>query len=76
MKEQHPLLIIPPNIIVATPARALLHLQATNISLERLQTLVVDEADLVFSFGYEEEIKAVIKLVKTYLYQVLELFFN
>lgn len=69
MKEQQPLLITPPDIIVATPARALLHLQATNILLDKLQTLVVDEADLVFSFGYEEEIKEVVKFVflNTYL---------
>lgn len=61
MKEQKPLLITPPDIIVATPARALLHIQAQNISLDKLQIIVVDEADLVFSFGYEEEIKEVVK---------------
>lgn len=63
MKEQQPLLNTPPDIIVATPARALLHLQAKNFTLDELQTLVVDEADLVFSFGYEEEIKEIIKQV-------------
>lgn len=61
MKEQQPLLLTPPDIIVATPARALLHLQAKNVSLNKLQTIVVDEADLVFSFGFEEEIKEVVK---------------
>jgi len=61
MKEQKPLLNTSPDIIVATPARALLHLQAKNISLNKLQTIVVDEADLVFSFGFEEEIKEVMK---------------
>ncbi|XP_025415265.1 probable ATP-dependent RNA helicase DDX56 isoform X3 [Sipha flava] len=67
MKEQQPLLNTPPDIIVATPARALLHLQANNFTLDKLQTLVVDEADLVFSFGYEEEIKEIIKyLPKVY----------
>lgn len=61
MKEQKPLLNTSPDIIVATPARALLHLQAKNISLDKLQTIVVDEADLVFSFGFEEEIREVMK---------------
>lgn len=61
MKEQRPLLITHPDIVVATPARALLHLQAKNISLDKLQTVVVDEADLVFSFGYEEEVNEVVK---------------
>lgn len=61
MKEQQPLLVTPPDIIVATPARVMLHLQAKNISLDKLQIIVVDEADLVFSFGYEVEIKEVVK---------------
>lgn len=61
MKEQQPLLLTPPDIIVATPVRALLHLQAKNVLLDKLQTIVVDEADLVFSFGFEEEIKEVVK---------------
>lgn len=61
MKEQKPLLFTPPDIVVASPVRALLHLQAQNISLDKLQIIVVDEADLVFSFGYEEEIKEVVK---------------
>ncbi|VVC41385.1 Hypothetical protein CINCED_3A012794 [Cinara cedri] len=67
MKEQRPLLITNPDIIVGTPARILLHLQANNFSLDKLQTIVVDEADLVFSFGYEEEVNEVVKyLPKTY----------
>lgn len=67
MKEQKPLLVGSPDIVVATPARALLHLQAKHFSLDKLQTIVVDEADLVFSFGYEEEIKGVVKCVKNLL---------
>lgn len=63
MKEQKPLLVGSPDVVVATPARALLHLQAKHFSLEKLQTIVVDEADLVFSFGYEEEIKEIVKCV-------------
>jgi len=63
MKEQKPLLNLSPDIIIATPARALLHLQAKNILLNKLQTIVIDEADLVFSFGFEEEVKEVIKYV-------------
>lgn len=63
MKEQRPLLAESPDIIVATPARALLHLQAKHFSLDKLQTIVIDEADLVFSFGYEEEVKGIVKCV-------------
>lgn len=55
---QKSLLSDKPDIVVATPSRALVHLKANNMRLkEDLAILVVDEADLVFSFGYEAEIK-------------------
>ena len=41
----------------------ILHLSLTNIqafSLSELESLVVDEADLVFSYGHDEDIKAII----------------
>jgi ATP-dependent RNA helicase DDX56/DBP9 len=49
-----------PDILVATPARLVAHLNAGNLSLkEGVETLVVDEADLVLSFGYRDDIKAI-----------------
>lgn len=41
-----------PDVIVATPAGLLTHLQAGDVDLKTsVETLVVDEADLVLSFG-------------------------
>ncbi|XP_068633682.1 probable ATP-dependent RNA helicase DDX56 [Battus philenor] len=58
MHIQKSILSDKPDIVVATPSRALAHLKAKNMRLkEDLSVLVVDEADLVFSFGYEDEIK-------------------
>lgn len=58
MQIQKSLLADKPDIVVATPSRALAHLKASSMRLkEDLAVLVVDEADLVFSFGYEDEIK-------------------
>ncbi|XP_047991943.1 probable ATP-dependent RNA helicase DDX56 [Leguminivora glycinivorella] len=58
MQTQKALLSDKPDIVVATPSKALAHLKAGNMRLkEDLAMLVVDEADLVFSFGYEDEIK-------------------
>ncbi|XP_050675799.1 probable ATP-dependent RNA helicase DDX56 [Leptidea sinapis] len=58
MHIQKSLLSDQPDIVVATPARALAHLKANSMRLkEDLSVLVVDEADLVFSFGYEDEVK-------------------
>lgn len=59
---QRPLLVEKPDIVVATPARALLHLKAKTFNLANsLEMLVIDEADLVFSFGYEDDVKEVLK---------------
>ncbi|KAL0839136.1 hypothetical protein ABMA28_017108 [Loxostege sticticalis] len=58
MQTQKSLLMDKPDIVVATPSKALAHLKANNMRLkDDLAMLVVDEADLIFSFGYEDEIK-------------------
>jgi ATP-dependent RNA helicase DDX56/DBP9 len=50
-----------PDIIVSTPARILTHLNEKNINLkESLEMLVIDEADLMFSFGFEEDVKKIL----------------
>lgn len=55
---QKPLLVEKPDIVVGTPSRALQHLKAENLNLKKsLEILIIDEADLVFSFGYEDEVK-------------------
>lgn len=59
---QKPLLIEKPDIVVGTPSRMLQHLKAGNFDVRKtLEMLVIDEADLVFSFGYEDEVKDVLK---------------
>ena len=51
-----------PDIIVATPSRLLAHIRAENVKLkETLEMLVVDEADLLFSFGYEEDVRELLE---------------
>ena len=44
--------------MVATPARALNALQMKTISLGQLETLVIDEADLVLSYGHDDDVRA------------------
>ena len=56
-----------PDIVIGTPTRILAHIQAGNLSIKQsLEMLVIDEADLVFSFGYEDDVKSVIKYVVGY----------
>ncbi|KAH9520456.1 putative ATP-dependent RNA helicase ddx56 [Bulinus truncatus] len=62
LPSQRPLLMEKPDIVVATPSRLLAHIRAENISLKKtLEMLVVDEADLVFSFGYEDDVKELLE---------------
>ena len=46
-----------PDIVIATPGRAALHLGTSALSLEGLSILAIDEADLVLSYGYEDDLK-------------------
>ena len=56
-----PLLMEKPDIVVGTPSRLLAHLKAQNLTLkDTLEVLVIDEADLVFSYGYENDLKSLL----------------
>ena len=48
------------HIIVGTPGRVQKHLDKNSLSLEKLQTLILDEADRMLDMGFFEAIKAVI----------------
>ena len=49
-----------PHIIVATPGRLLDHLQKGTVSLDALQTLVMDEADRMLDMGFIHDIRRVL----------------
>ncbi|KAG0659790.1 ATP-dependent DNA/RNA helicase [Rhodotorula mucilaginosa] len=44
-----------PEIVIATPSRALAHLRSESLHLEHLDYLVIDEADLILSYGHSSE---------------------
>eukprot|EP00057_Strongylocentrotus_purpuratus_P013132 XP_011667606.1 PREDICTED: probable ATP-dependent RNA helicase DDX56 [Strongylocentrotus purpuratus] len=61
LSAQRPLLMERPDIVLGTPSRILAHIQAKNLSLQNsLEMLVIDEADLVFSFGHEADMRALL----------------
>uniref|UniRef100_A0A0C9QRP3 RNA helicase n=1 Tax=Fopius arisanus TaxID=64838 RepID=A0A0C9QRP3_9HYME len=69
LSVQKPILAHNPEIIVGTPGRVLQHIKAGHMDLKKsLETLIIDEADLVFSFGYEDELKKVLAHLPT-IYQ-------
>lgn len=64
LDAQKPLLTDQPDIVVGTPSRILAHCKAKNLTLkESLELVVIDEADLIFSFGYEDDVKALLNFL-------------
>ena len=62
--QQKPLLAELPQVIISTPSRIVAHLESGNITLDAtFQSLVIDEADLMLSFGYESDLKKLIKFL-------------
>lgn len=61
-----------PHVLIGTPSRVRLFLTEKAISLKTsLRHLVVDEADLALSFGYEEDVQAIMtflpKIVQSFI---------
>lgn len=52
-----------PDIVVTTPARAVHNISNTALSVEGLAHLVIDEADLVLSYGYNDDLQTIAKAI-------------
>ncbi|CAG7986479.1 unnamed protein product [Penicillium nalgiovense] len=52
-----------PDIVVSTPTRVYSNVNNSALSLDKVTHLVIDEADLVLSYGYDEEINALSKAI-------------
>ena len=56
-----PLLRDLPDIIVGTPGRLAQHIRDNNVDLSSsLNMLIIDEADLIFSFGFEDDLRFIL----------------
>lgn len=67
--SQRTILLEKPDVVVGTPSRILAHLHQRTLTLKgSLELLVIDEADLVFSYGYEQDLKAIISYLPS-IYQ-------
>ncbi|VDB99922.1 unnamed protein product [Peniophora sp. CBMAI 1063] len=58
-QAQRQLLADKPDVVIGTPAKILALLQAKTLSLSHLESLVIDEADLILSYGHDEDVKAI-----------------
>ena len=60
-----------PSIVVTTPSRIVAHCHNGGIDLKSLECVVVDEADLLFSFGYRNDMQKLVsflpKVVQAFL---------
>ena len=52
-----------PHIIIATPGRLIDHLSRRTIKLERVNVLVLDEADRMLDMGFQPQIKRILNAV-------------
>jgi ATP-dependent RNA helicase RhlE len=52
-----------PNIIIATPGRLIDHLQQGTMRLDRVNTLVLDEADRMLDMGFQPQIKKILETI-------------
>jgi len=48
-----------PDIIISTPAKLVQHLRSGTADVSHVKTLVIDEADLVLSFGYADDVHTI-----------------
>ncbi|MCW2599736.1 MAG: box helicase domain protein [Frankiales bacterium] len=59
------------DVVVATPGRALDHLNRGSLKLDDLQVVVLDEADEMFDMGFADEIEAILGAVPSQRQTVL-----
>eukprot|EP01120_Amphizonella_sp_Union-15-10_P015172 TRINITY_DN7736_c0_g1_i1.p1 TRINITY_DN7736_c0_g1~~TRINITY_DN7736_c0_g1_i1.p1 ORF type:complete len:611 (-),score=111.77 TRINITY_DN7736_c0_g1_i1:38-1870(-) len=48
-----------PEIVIGTPVRVLEHLTKKNLKLSGLKIIVIDEADLVLSYGHKQDLESI-----------------
>ncbi|MFZ4629412.1 MAG: DEAD/DEAH box helicase [Blastocatellia bacterium] len=61
MDRQLKALQSPPALVIATPGRLLDHLERRSLSLARIETLVLDEADRMLDMGFWPDIRRILE---------------
>lgn len=60
---QRALLATTPDIVISTPSRVSQHLNSSTLIVADLAHLVIDEADLVLSYGYSDDFQNIVTLL-------------
>lgn len=53
------------HIVVGTPGRVMDHIKRGSLKLERIKTVVIDEADLMFDMGFAEEVEQILQHLRS-----------
>ena len=62
IKPQYASLEQPPHIVVGTPGRILQHLQKGSLRIDKLNKLVLDEADRMLDMGFQDDMLRIIDM--------------
>lgn len=65
MDRQLKALQSPPAVVIATPGRLLDHLERRSLSLARIETLILDEADRMLDMGFWPDIRRILEKTPT-----------
>lgn len=68
---QRSILSSAPDIVISTPARAWQNISNGSLAVDKLTHLVLDEADLVLSYGYDEDLQNVARSIPKGLQTIL-----
>ncbi|EON98115.1 putative atp-dependent rna helicase dbp9 protein [Phaeoacremonium minimum UCRPA7] len=68
---QRSLLSAFPDIVISTPARAWQNIDSGALVVDKLTHLVLDEADLVLSYGYDEDLQNVARILPKGVQKIL-----
>ncbi|XP_018009756.1 probable ATP-dependent RNA helicase DDX56 [Hyalella azteca] len=59
VEHQRPLLAELPDMVVGPPRRVLAHVQAKSLSLDNIDSIVIDEADLMTAYQHSDSLKQI-----------------
>lgn len=68
---QRSLLSNKPEIVICTPARAVEDISSQSLLIKSLAHLIIDEADLVLSYGHDDDLKRISELLPIGVQKIL-----
>ena len=64
------------NIVVATPGRLFDHMRTKEFDYRQVSCLILDEADKIFQYGFEEDLKQIISRLPSKIITIVFIYFK